>query len=55
MYPLLVQYTDWSLASVNTLLHSWLCVAWSMQGISMQHVIQALVNDEIPNVAKKDQ
>jgi hypothetical protein len=45
MYPLLVQYTDWSLASVNTLLHSWLCVAWSMQGISMQHVIQALVAD----------
>eukprot|EP00521_Asterionellopsis_glacialis_P014876 CAMPEP_0195303780 /NCGR_PEP_ID=MMETSP0707-20130614/33359_1 /TAXON_ID=33640 /ORGANISM="Asterionellopsis glacialis, Strain CCMP134" /LENGTH=340 /DNA_ID=CAMNT_0040367425 /DNA_START=278 /DNA_END=1297 /DNA_ORIENTATION=+ len=28
MYPLLVQYTDWSLASVNTLLHSWLLVAW---------------------------
>lgn len=45
MYPLLVQYTDWSLASVNTLLHSWLCVAWSMQGLSMQHVIQALVAD----------
>ncbi|KAG7351939.1 hypothetical protein IV203_007987 [Nitzschia inconspicua] len=46
MYPLLVQYTDLSLASVNTLLHSWLCVAWSMQGISMQHVIQALVADD---------
>lgn len=42
MYPLLVQYTDWSLASVNTLLHSWLCVAWCMQGISMRHVIQVL-------------
>jgi hypothetical protein len=45
MYPLLVQYTDWSLASVNTLLHCWLCVAWSMQGISMKHVISALVSD----------
>jgi hypothetical protein len=43
MYPLLVQYTDWSLASVNTLLHCWLCVAWSMQGYSLRHMIQALV------------
>jgi len=42
MYPLLVQYTDLSLAAVNTLLHSWLCVAWCMQGISMRHVIQVL-------------
>jgi hypothetical protein len=45
MYPLLVQYTDWSLASVNTLLHCWLCVAWSMQGYSLRHMIQALVAD----------
>jgi hypothetical protein len=45
MYPLLVQYTDWTLASVNTLLHCWLCVAWTMQGISMRHVIRALVLD----------
>ena len=43
MYPLLVQYTDWTLASVNTLLHCWLCVAWCMQGISMHHVAQALI------------
>jgi hypothetical protein len=46
MYPLLVQYTNLSLASVNTLLHSWLCVAWSMQGISMQHVIQSLCAEQ---------
>lgn len=45
MYPLLVQYTDLSLASVNTLLHCWLCVAWSMQGYSLRHMIQALVAD----------
>jgi hypothetical protein len=51
MYPLLVQYTDWSLASVNTLLHCWLCVAWSMQGISMRHVIRALNSSE--NTKKK--
>lgn len=43
MYPLLIQYTDLSLASVNTLLHSWLCVAWSLQGYSLRHMIQALV------------
>jgi hypothetical protein len=43
MYPLLIQYTDWTLGSVNTLLHSWLCVAWCLQGYSMRHMIQALV------------
>ena len=43
MYPLLIQYTDLSLASVNTLLHSWLCVAWSLQGFSLRHMIQVLV------------
>lgn len=42
MYPILIQYTNWSLGSVNTLLHSWLTVAWSMQGYSMLHVIQSL-------------
>jgi hypothetical protein len=49
MYPLLVQYTDWSLASVNTLLHSWLCVAWCMQGVSMRHVIrvQSIENSKV--------
>mmetsp|Transcript_8778 Transcript_8778/g.14062 ORF Transcript_8778/g.14062 Transcript_8778/m.14062 type:complete len:428 (+) Transcript_8778:172-1455(+) len=56
MYPLLVQYTDWTLASVNTLLHCWLCVAWSMQGISMRHVIRALVadDDDTQQAAKKN-
>lgn len=42
MYPLLIQYTDMSLAAVNTLLHSWLCVAWCMQGYSLWHMIRAL-------------
>lgn len=42
MYPLLVQYTDWSLGTVNTLLHTWLLVAWSMQGIALRHAGQAL-------------
>eukprot|EP00934_Nitzschia_sp_Nitz4_P008674 Nitzschia sp. Nitz4//scaffold1_size375055//107451//109246//NITZ4_000242-RA/size375055-snap-gene-0.192-mRNA-1//1//CDS//3329540943//8664//frame0 len=40
MYPILVQYTDWSLGSVNVLLHSWLCLAWSSQGLSLRRLIQ---------------
>lgn len=39
MYSLLIQYTDWSLAAVNTLLHTWLLVAWGMQGLSLRHFI----------------
>jgi hypothetical protein len=42
MYPLLCQYTDWSLGSINTLLHCWLCVSWGMQGISLRHMVWAL-------------
>lgn len=52
MYPLLIQYTDLSLASVNTLLHCWLCVAWSMQGYSLRHMVQAMVADRDEVIAK---
>jgi hypothetical protein len=49
VYPLLVQYTDLSLSSVNTLLHCWLCAAWSLQGLSMRHVIRSLnANEKTP-------
>jgi hypothetical protein len=41
LYPMLVQYTDWSLGSINTLLHFWLLVAWSMQGLSLRAVGKA--------------
>jgi hypothetical protein len=51
MYPLLIQYTDWSLASVNTLLHCWLCVAWTMQAKSLREVTQALVAERDEKVA----
>jgi len=47
MYPMLVQYTDWSLGSVNALLHAWLCVAWSTQGLCLRKVAMAL--DEYDN------
>jgi hypothetical protein len=45
VYPLLIQYTDWSLASVNTLLHFWLCMAWSTQGWSLGDITRALVEE----------
>jgi len=43
LYPLLVQYTNWSLATVNTFLHTWLLITWSMQAISLRHVRHALL------------
>lgn len=51
MYSVLIQYTDWSLAAVNTLLHSWLLVSWSMQGLSLRHFVQAV---DRKNNSKKD-
>ena len=45
-YPLMVQYTDWSLATVNTLLHAWLTMSWGMQGIALRHFCMALGNDK---------
>jgi len=42
LYPLLVQYTNWSLAGVNTFLHSWLMVMWGMQGVSLIHLCAAI-------------
>lgn len=42
MYPLLVQYTTWSTASINTLLHTWLLTAWGLQGLCLRRVEQAL-------------
>lgn len=46
MYPLLIQYTDWSLASVNTLLHSCLFVAWGMQGLTLRHLAVTLARSQ---------
>ena len=50
MYPLLVQYTNWSLASVNTLLHTWLLVAWGLQGLALRDIEIAIVKDATPPV-----
>ena len=44
-YPLMVQYTNWSLATVNTLLHAWLTMSWGMQGIALRHFCIALGGD----------
>lgn len=46
IYTLLVHYLKWSLPSINTLLHCWLCVAWSMQGYSLRAVVKTLIAEE---------
>ena len=46
MYPLLVQYTNLDLGSVNLLLHTWLFVAWSLQGMTLRQVAIALDEHE---------
>lgn len=40
-YPLYIQYTSLSLGVVNTILHSNLTVAWSMQALSLCHFCEA--------------
>jgi hypothetical protein len=44
LYPLLVQYTDWSLAQVNTFLHAWLLITWSLQAVSLHSVQKAIAS-----------
>ena len=48
-YPLAVQYTDWTLGTVNALLHVWLCVAWSLQGMTLRRIV------EVINMAQQEQ
>lgn len=42
LYPMLVQYTDWSLGSINTLLHTWLAVSWSLQAYAFYRIIRSI-------------
>jgi len=46
LYPLLVLTLGWSLAATNTLLHANLCVAWSLQGLTLQRIVKSLVDEE---------
>jgi hypothetical protein len=41
IYSWLVFHTDWSLGRVNTLLHTFLCVAWTSQGLALKHFATA--------------
>lgn len=43
LYPMLVQYTDWSLGGINTLLHSWLAVSWALQAYCLYRIIQSVM------------
>jgi hypothetical protein len=57
MYPLLVQYTQMTLAGINTLLHSWLMIMWGMQGLSLWHLCKVVADFEKDNkfaFGKKD-
>jgi hypothetical protein len=50
LYPILVQYTDWSLGAINTFLHTWLLVAWTCQGLALRHAGSAVVCSEMVQV-----
>jgi hypothetical protein len=53
LYPLLIVYTNWSLATVNTFLHTWLLVAWSLQGLALRHFGNAVLTEAGENFNKK--
>jgi hypothetical protein len=46
LYPILVVYTDWSLATINTFLHSWLWMTWTLQGMTLKAVGQCILDAE---------
>lgn len=37
MYAILIYHFGWSLPRINTLLHAWLCLSWTAQGLSLRH------------------
>mmetsp|Transcript_8949 Transcript_8949/g.13007 ORF Transcript_8949/g.13007 Transcript_8949/m.13007 type:complete len:331 (+) Transcript_8949:90-1082(+) len=51
MYSLLLKYTNWSLAQVNTLLHCWLCISWTIQGVALKYYSDAIT--ETQTIARK--
>ena len=46
LYPILVQYTTWSLGCINTLLHTWLLIAWTCQGMSLRQIGVQMIRQE---------
>lgn len=49
LYPYLLLDLGWSLPATNTLLHTNLCVAWSLQGLVLQRVVKAVVEESADN------
>jgi len=45
LYPFLVDTLGWSLGATNFTMHSNLCVAWSLQGLILQRIVKALVEE----------
>ena len=46
LYPYLLLDLGWSLPATNTLMHTNLCVAWSLQGLVLQRVVKGVVEED---------
>jgi len=53
LYPILVR--NFSLATTNTVLHTNLCIAWSLQGLVLQRVVKCLVEETTHNEQRQEQ
>ena len=47
-FPLAVQYTNLTLGQVNGLLHCWLTIAWTTQGVTLRRICEALQQAQEP-------
>lgn len=45
LYPILVLTFQWSLGATNSLLHTNLFIAWFLQGLTLQRIVKALVEE----------
>lgn len=45
-YPYLILDLGWSLPATNTLMHTNLCVAWSLQGLVLQRIVKSVVEED---------
>ncbi len=53
LYPFLILNLEWSLPATNTLLHTNLCVAWSLQGLVLQRIVKVVVEESNETLTKK--
>jgi len=58
LYPFLAENQGWSLGATNALMHANLFIAWGLQGLTLQRLVQGLVDETKPqsiDASKKDQ